>query len=67
MGLRRIGIIVVDNNEPLEENIPSIHVIVTDGVLYDGKVWGDYSIDPSKVENHHLSGSIMCIFSSLVE
>ena len=39
-----IGITVVDNNEPLEENIPYVGAPVTEGGVYDGKVWGDDGI-----------------------
>ena len=29
---------------------------MTEGDLYDGKVWGDDGIDPRKESNHHCSG-----------
>ena len=47
---------VVDDNEPLEENIPSVGAPVTEGGIHDGQVWGDYGIDQSKASNHHHSG-----------
>ena len=56
MELRRIGIIVVDDNEPLEENIQYVVAPVTEGGVYDGQVWGDDGIDSRKVANHHRSG-----------
>ena len=34
--IRSIGIMVVDNNDPLGENIPSVGAPVTEGGLYDG-------------------------------
>ena len=42
--LLRIGITVVENNNPLEENIPSVGAPVTKEGLYDGKVWVDGGI-----------------------
>ena len=45
----------MDHNEPLKGNIPSIGSSVTDGGLYDQKVWLDGGIDPRKAENHHRS------------
>ena len=56
MELWRIGIMVVENNEPLEENIPSVGATVTEGEICDGQVWGDNSIDTIEVLNHHRSG-----------
>ena len=29
---------------------------MTEGGIYDGKVWGDDGIDPRKESNHHCSG-----------
>ena len=43
------------DNEPLEENIPSVGAPVTEGGLYDGQVWGDDGICPRKAANHHRS------------
>ena len=54
--LWRIGITVVDDNDPLEENMPSVGSPVPKGELYDGKVWGDDGIDPKRAANHHLPG-----------
>ena len=54
--LRSIGETVEDENEPLEENIPSVGVPVTEEELYDGQVWGYDGIDIRKLANHHHSG-----------
>ena len=43
----------MDNNDPLEENIPYIGAPVTEGGLYDGQFWGDNGINPRKAANHH--------------
>ena len=56
MELWRIGIMVVDNKEPLEENIPSVGAPVNEGGLYDGRVYEDDGIDPRNAVNHHCSG-----------
>ena len=61
--LWHIGILVVDNNYHLEENIPSVGAPVTDWGLYDGQVWGDDGIDPRKAANHHRSGPKLPSFS----
>ena len=55
MELRSVGITVVENNEPLGENIPPVGAPGTEGGFYYGQVWGDVGIDPSKVANHHHS------------
>ena len=51
-----IRITVVDNNDILEENIPSVGAPVTEGGIYDGQVWVDYRINPRKATNHHNYG-----------
>ena len=67
MELRRIGIAVVYNNEPMEENIPYVGSPVTGGGLYDEQVWRDNGIDPRKAANQHLSGpKILSIIPSIV-
>ena len=47
---------MVDHNENLEENIPSVGAPVTEGGLYDWKFWLDYGIDPRKAANHYRYG-----------
>ena len=54
--LRRISIMVVDDNEYLEDNIPSVGVPVTEGELYDGNIWVADGIDPRKASNRYRSG-----------
>ena len=56
MELWHIGITVVDDNQPLEENIPSVGYPVTERELYDGQVCVEDWIDPMKKSNHHCSG-----------
>ena len=56
MELRHIGITVVDNNGPLEDNIPYVGDPVTELELYDIQVWGYDWINPRKAANHHCSG-----------
>ena len=56
MKLWHIGIMVVNDNDPLEENIPFVGAPVTEGGLYDCQVWGDDRINPGKVANHYRSG-----------
>ena len=51
-----ISIMMVDNNDPLEENITNVGAPVNEGWLYDGKVWVDDGIDPRISANHHRSG-----------
>ena len=51
-----IGITMVDNNDPLEENITDVGAPVTEGGIYDGKVWVDDGIDPRISANHHRCG-----------
>ena len=63
MELRRICVTVVDDIEPLEENIPSVGAPVTEVDLYDGQVWGDDRIDSRKAANHHCSGPKLPSFS----
>ena len=47
---------LVENINPLEENIPSVGAPVTEGGIYDGQVWIDDGIDPMKAVNHQCSG-----------
>ena len=54
--LRSIGIVVVDNNDPLEENITYVGNPVTEGGVYEWQVWVDDGINPRKVMNLHHSG-----------
>ena len=54
--LRSIRVTVVDDNDPLEDNIPYVGSPVTEGGLYDGQVWVGDGINPRKAENHHRSG-----------
>ena len=56
MELQHINITVVDDNNTLDENIPYVGAPVTEGEIYDGKVWGDDGIDPRKASTHHLFG-----------
>ena len=65
-----IGITVVDIKNTFEENIPSVEFPVTEGRLYDEKVWVVDGINPRKVANHHCSGLKLpgvrtCIFNNL--
>ena len=53
--LWRIGIKVVDDNDPLEEKIPSVGAPVPEGEIYDGQVWGDDGIYHRKAAKHHCS------------
>ena len=55
--LRRIGITMVDDNEPLEDNIPYVGAPVTEGGICDGQVWVDDRIYPRKASDHHRSGT----------
>ena len=65
--LWRIGISVVEDNKPMEENTPYVGAPVTDRELYDGQVWGDDGINPRKAANHHCYGTnIMRIRPSIV-
>ena len=54
--LRNIGIMVVDNNDPLEENIPYVGAPVTEGGLCDWQVWGYDGINPRKGANQYRYG-----------
>ena len=56
MKLWHIGIMVVNDNDPLEENIPSVGAPVTEGGLYDCQIRGDDRINPRKLVNHYRSG-----------
>ena len=47
---------MVDIKNTFEENIPSVEFPVTEGRLYDEKVWVVDGINPRKVANHHCSG-----------
>ena len=53
-----IVIVMVENNDPLEENIHSVGAPVNEGGggVYDGQIWGDDGIYPSEAANHHRSG-----------
>ena len=51
--LRSISIAVVEYNDPLEENIPSVGAPVNEGDLYDRQVCGYYGIYTRKASNHH--------------
>ena len=65
--LRNIVIMVVDNNDPLEENIPSVGAPVTEGGLCDWQVWGYDGINPWKVANQHCCGTkIPSVMPSIV-
>ena len=55
--LRSIGITVVDDNDPLEENALSVGAPVPEGKLYYGQVWREYGIYPREASNHHHSGT----------
>ena len=56
MKLWHIGIMVVNDNDPLEENIPFVGAPVTEGGLYDCQIWGDDRINTRKLVNHYRSG-----------
>ena len=47
---------VVDNNNTLEDKIPSVGDPVTNGDICDGQFWVDDGNDPRKAANHHRSG-----------
>ena len=67
MEIWSIGINVVDDNDPLEENISSVGYPVNEGDLYDEQVWGDDGIDARKVTNYHRSGTkLLSVIPSIV-
>ena len=65
--LRSISITLVDYNNPLEENVPSVVYPVTEGGVYYGQVWVYDRINPRKAANHHCSGpKIPSVIPSIV-
>ena len=47
---------VVNDNDLLEENIPSVGAPVTEEGIYDCQIWGDDRINPRKLANNYRSG-----------
>ena len=65
--LWRIGIPVVENNDSLEESIPSVSAPVTEGELYNGQIWGYDGTEPRKALNHHQYGlKLLSVIPSIV-
>ena len=65
--LWHIGITAVDDNDPMEDNIPSFGAPVTKGELYDGQVLVDYGVDPRKAANNHRSSlKIPSVITSII-